>query len=272
MLLYQDIVGYTACAVAAVVFVLKRLWAYPWVVLVVGVLVVSLLFVLVSDTLEERARTAGFFKECRNNPHIDARYSCDVVLTNVQDTLRHLLSEFMTICDERGIKPIMMAGGLIGWQFDRKMLPFDDDIDFYVSAEDVFKIVALDGYKGNNCFFEVNPHWSKKPEESSQNQIDARLISSIDGVFIDVTFLLPHTGNPSELETKFPQDRFFAANILPPQRSEFEGISVWVPADPTKALVQRYGEQAVRPSGHGPPGRDRRAWSFVDGEWHKQKS
>jgi phosphorylcholine metabolism protein LicD len=191
--------------------------------------------------------------------------------SETHETLKSLLFEFTKICDEHGIKPILLAGGLLGWNFNQEMLPWDDDLDFVVMPEDIEKVKALDGYDQPNLFIEVNPH-SSILENNPYNMIDARVISKRNGVFIDLVFAFVSPKNPKVLLNKTPHDKFDLELILPQKRSTINGIGVWVPANPQAHLASLYGKQALNSHGHGPPGHDRRAWYFKDGAWHKKNA
>ena len=274
MKLYQNIIGYTGLALGIAAIFIFRMWRTPRQLSVLGVVCAALFSVLFSENVEQWKKSRSFFNECRASAHIDARYCAglpSLSVGDIQDTLRNLLAEFMSICDDMDIKPLLLFGGLIGWQFNQQLLPFDDDLDMAVTRDDVYKMVDLDGYRGDDFFIEVNPHWQEKPGGNGNNKIDARVISSRSGVFIDIVFFLPSSDQRGMLQTKNKADRCPVEFILPPQQSKFEGVDVWVPADPSQALVTRYGKQAILPTGHGPPGPERRAWSFVDGEWQKEQ-
>ena len=248
------------------------------VVLALCVGIAICVYYIVTRAMDSRCRgepeAPKFFRECPTDRdgvkwyHIDHRY-CDRPRPHPRATLITMLQEFMRLCESRGIAPILEAGGLVGWSFNQKMLPWDDDLDLFVTAADIPKLVELDGYKCDEFFIEVNPNHTKRDGDPN-NIIDARVISHHTGLFIDIVFLLPDKRAPSVLATKQKEDRFEATAVLPPQRSHFEGIPVYVPAQPAHCLVSRYGAQVRERTGHGPPGPDRRAWSFVDGEWTKR--
>jgi hypothetical protein len=216
-----------------------------------------------------RKNQRKFFKECFYSDHVDHRF-CGVKSRHPAKLaeLRLLLQKFVIVCEQKNIRPFLWAGGLIGWKYNKLMLPWDDDLDMQILPEDVPKIVLLDGLKGDGFFIEVNPNWSKC--QDPQNMIDARVISSNLGVFIDITFLQSVKDDPEAMTTKFGiQDKVKTSFIRPLQRSRFEDVDVWVPANPEKTLVSRYGHQVLRSYGHGPPGMERRSWSFQNGSWSK---
>ena len=212
--------------------------------------------------------TVKFFKECRGHPHVDHRF-CRHVLKDSRDELRILLREFTNLCSKHGIRAILQAGGLIGWNFNRQMLPWDDDLDMFILEEDISKLLVLNGYKSDNIMVEVNPNYVKRNNDP-KNIIDGRVISRKQGCFIDLVFLMKDERTPTILKTKVKNDRFHRDTILPPQLSTFENTSVWVPAAPTALLQVSYGKRSIQPYGHGPPGRHT-LWDFVDGEWRRRE-
>lgn len=168
----------------------------------------------------------------------------------------------MEICEALNIRPILQAGGLIGWSFNERILPWDDDLDLFIFEEDIPKLCAIDGYRSDTCIIEVNPkHVNWSPVEDPMNLIDARIISTQTGCFIDVGFLKPCEQDARFLRAKPKQDRFLAINMYPPRRARFEGLNIFVPACAIAYLIERYGSKVTE--------RVYKNWSFDGNEWIK---
>ena len=130
-----------------------------------------------------------FFKEMKNKPHLDIRYSKhNLSKNNIHAQLKMLLAETVDIFNKIDIPCIIMHGSLIGWYFGQKMLPWDDDIDIVILEEHREKLKTLHGYQNNKILIEVNPVIDTIQRDPS-NIIEARIICKNTGVFIDVTNL-----------------------------------------------------------------------------------
>jgi len=143
-----------------------------------------------------------FFNEMSNNSHKDIQYGKK---TNIQDThsrLIALLSKFSTLCINNDIKPIIMHGTLIGWFFNKKILPWDDDIDICLIGKSIANFKKLNGYEDDDIIIKINPN-SENRTIDKKNIIDARVISKEDGTFLDITFLYQSV------------DEYFSDQVLP---------------------------------------------------------
>ena len=129
-----------------------------------------------------------FFKEKRNNSHMDYTYGKDITILETKDELRNILKKFTELCSEKNIKPILMHGSLIGWYFNRKILPWDNDIDIVLIGNSIERLKRLDNFETEEIIIKINPNSSDR-EYDRNNKIDARVISKKNGVFIDITFL-----------------------------------------------------------------------------------
>ena len=129
-----------------------------------------------------------FFQEKRNNSHLDFDYGKNSNIQEIQNELRNILKKFTTICDSNEIKPIIMHGSLIGWYFNRKVLPWDNDIDLVLIGKSIENFKKLNNYEDTDILIKLNPN-SDNRNLDKNNKIDARVISKKNGVFIDITFL-----------------------------------------------------------------------------------
>ena len=200
----------------------------------------------------------GFFKEIPHHPHLDYRYGkiskncksetlcfgCGISKEETHHTLRYLLKKLMKYSEKRGIKPILMYGGLIGYYFNGKLLPWDDDIDMILIGKCVNKIK---NYQGKKYIIEVNPNSHIYSEKDWRNKISARVISKLNGIFIDLTFyieknkyLVCKDGNKFLKENIIPKDKNLKKGI-------FEDIQVYLPNNIKQCLITRYGIKVLKP-------------------------
>ena len=130
-----------------------------------------------------------FFKEMKDNPHLDIRYGKKNLSNEIiHSKLKMLLKETVQIFDLVHIPCIIMHGSLIGWYFGKQMLPWDDDIDIVILDEHREKLKTLHQYQNNKILIEVNPVIDTIHRDPA-NIIEARIICKNTGVFIDVTNL-----------------------------------------------------------------------------------
>ena len=165
---------------------------------------------------------------------------------DIHSTLIYLLKKLMDYSNKRNIKPILMFGNLIGYYFNGKMLPWDDDIDMILLKESADK---LENYEEEDFIIEVNPNCKNYSEKDWKNKISGRVISKKYGVFIDLTFYV-------EKDKHFickDGNKFLKSDILPIngekglKKGFFEGIEVWLPNNIENCLRKRYGENVFTP-------------------------
>lgn len=181
-----------------------------------------------------KIRNDKFFKEYPGKPHLDARYGKpDITDRECVDTLIYLLKVFMSHCDKSNIHPILMYGGLIGHWFNKKMLPWDDDLDMILIHDDIDKLKNCDEF---DYLIEVNPNSINYSRMDIHNYISARCTSKKNGVFIDILYFKEDNG-------KFvcKDGNVFDVNmIFPTKREIFHEIEINVPRNIEKCLSVYY--------------------------------
>ena len=137
-----------------------------------------------------------------------------------------------------------MYGGLIGYYFNGKLLPWDDDIDMILIGNCVNKIK---NYQGKKYIIEVNPNNNIYSEKDWRNKISARVISKLNGIFIDITF---YTEKNKYLICK-DGNKYLKKDIIPTnkilKKGFFEGIQVYLPNNIKQCLITRYGYNVLKP-------------------------
>ena len=196
-------------------------------------------------TKNKKTKNKKFFKELPNHNHLDYRYG-KLNNQNKHKTLIYLLKRFMDYSHENKIKPILMYGGLIGYYFNNKLLPWDDDIDMILLKPSSDK---LKNYEDDKILIEVNPNCNNYSVTDSQNKISSRVISKENGLFIDLTFFIEQ-GNYWVCKDG---NKFIKKDIIQYndekylKRGIFEGISVWIPNNIENCLRTKYGENVFTP-------------------------
>lgn len=195
----------------------------------------------------------------KNNAHYDLQYGKIVNNDILLLTLKFLLEELSKICDKNDIKIIIMHGSLIGWYFNKSILPFDNDIDVCILQEDILKFIKLDGIETNDYIIKINPNFINRNKNDRDNVIDARIISKNCGLFIDITFLT-NIENNNYYNCKSPH--YYLKNyILPLKKDKFEDCNIYIPNKYKFCLFQEYGEKVLLPK--------YKNWIFKNNKWIK---
>ena len=191
-----------------------------------------------------------FFRETRGSCHLDARYGrAGLSGAEIQRTLLYLLRKFMGHCSKTGIKPILMHGGLIGYYFNNRMLPWDADLDLIVCDEESKKNLKNESFA--DFVIEVNPsRWVYSPDDRL-NKIAARVISKVNGVFIDITFFRESADRSALLckdgHVYKTEDIYVCTRQKVPAKGLFHNVPVYVPNNIIGCLVKEYGRSVLKP-------------------------
>jgi hypothetical protein len=75
--------------------------------------------------------------------------------------LAKMLAAFSQAADEMRIAPLLMHGALLGWHWNKQLLPSDQDIDMCVTIEDLRRANRYGGTflrAGETYLWDVNPN------------------------------------------------------------------------------------------------------------------
>lgn len=201
--------------------------------------------------------------------HYDARYfKNEIGMQNKTIVLRKLLTEFTQLCNANAIRVIVMHGSLLGWYFNQRMLPWDDDMDVCVSYHD---LTQLNSYMNSHIHLDINPHFVNRntrnkthTDNHEMNKIDARFICKKTGLYIDITALYPDSKRRDLLSTKCPHVYKYD-DIYPLTHSTFEKCNIYVPHHVENVLSQEYGVQFIQQKQS--PEHTYKGFAFDRGEW-----
>jgi len=207
---------------------------------IVGIIIAIILLVtlVVYLCLKNKRK---YFHEVKGYPHLDSKYGKkSLTQKDINLSLIKLYKEFFNYCEKRKIKPVLMYGGLIGYNFNKKLLPWDDDIDMILFDSDLDK---LEKYSSNTMLVDINPNIRNKSTSDTNNLIGARAISKQTGVFIDITYFWE---DGDELKCK-DKNSFKYVDIFPLKKDLFEGTPTFVPNNIDNVLIKKYGKQSLNP-------------------------
>lgn len=182
-----------------------------------------------------------YFPLCLMDSHRDARFCKDisVPMYKRQRLLIHCLQAFSNFATENSLPYWLIHGGLIGWYWNEDVLPWDMDIDISVLYHDLVtlyqpfhKTIYKDRY-----LFEINPN-SVYRGTQRLDVIDARFIDQKSGLYIDLT-AVSYDAQKQGLHCKTPH-YYSVTELFPLQRTNFTGVSIWVPNQPLSILAREY--------------------------------
>jgi hypothetical protein len=173
----------------------------------------------------------------------------------------------------------IMHGSLLGWFWNRRIMPWDTDIDVQVSEDSIryladyynmtvhhFRMPKLtweekdenkvqlplttEGeLEGRNYMLEINPHYTNGNTSDILNVIDARWIDIETGLFIDITTLRQdrEAQKVKQLGQMYCKDRhrYLEGQIFPLRDGDFEGVPVKIPYAYSQLLEEEYGPSAL---------------------------
>jgi len=153
-----------------------------------------------------------------------------------------------------------MHGTLMGWWWNRKILPWDSDSDVQMTLEtltfvaryynmSVWHYKTPDRAEGHSYMLEINPDFITEGPFDKLNTIEARFIDMESGLFIDITSVRPDEaqiakGITGALKCK-DRHRFNKTDIFPLRHSVFEGVSVKIPCRYADLLKREYSEASL---------------------------
>ena len=188
------------------------------------------------------AQNPKYFWESEYSYHLDKEYGKRMVpQEEIEKELYNLLVHLSWISKKQCVRPIIIAGCMIGAYYGNKPLPWDDDCDIAFLEED-FK--QLQPFETPAFVFKINPHW-KTRENDPDNRIDARLISKTNGQFIDIVALTQSTNNVLH-QKRDDIPPFLKSNLLPLQNTSFWGISGYFLPNKITKVIEKYYKNGLK--------------------------
>lgn len=201
-----------------------------------------------------------YFHESTFHPHYDGRFADKQLdYEERQAHLRALIQTYLSCMNGIGVETFLMHGSLLGWYWNRKIMPWDSDVDMMVSEKSIHHLAdyynmtvhhyTLPGLDAKRDYLlEVNPHYANGTLDRL-NMIDARWIDTDTGLFIDITTLRPNLtaqalGQEGAMMVK-DKHHYMYDDIFPLRDSTFEGAAVKIPFAYGDLLIEEYGAKAL---------------------------
>jgi hypothetical protein len=244
-------------------------WPFPQIQQYLGKdLVISAPVLQVGTRLEEVQETPQkYFHESTFDAHYDARFGVRRVSQEERRLhLRTLIQAYLSAMNNIGVETWLMHGSLLGWHWNRKVLPWDHDLDVQVSLQGMRHLVdyhnttfptvepsvARDRHR---YLLDINPNWVNADTADGGNKIDARFVDTMIGLYADITIL--HSDNRATTQRNkramMCKDghRYNYEDIFPLQATEFEGVAARVPSSSASVLTKEYGVGSLNNTVYG---------------------
>ncbi|CAK7202573.1 mannosyltransferase [Sporothrix eucalyptigena] len=200
-----------------------------------------------------------YFHESIFHPHYDGRFADRVLGYNEQkQALKSLVQTYLSTFADIGVETWLMHGSLLGWWWNRQIMPWDSDIDVQVMEPSMYYLAAYYNmsvfhYKtprlpeGRDYLLEVNPHYTNRDQSDWMNVIDARWIDTETGLFIDITTARYDPSHPAGEGILSCKDghEYRDTYLFPLRDTMFEGAPVKIPYRFRDILEAEYTASAL---------------------------
>ncbi|KAK5358371.1 mannosyltransferase [Exophiala xenobiotica] len=160
-----------------------------------------------------------------------------------------------------GVETWLAHGTLLGWHWNQKFLPWDNDIDVQMSIETLaglapynmseYRYPVASEDKPRVYILDINPHYTLVSTQDVANKIDCRWIDTSNGKYIDITAVHVSPGKteqaPLDQGVFFSKDghRYPSEDLFPLKDASFEGVNVKVPHNAVRILIEEYGRKSL---------------------------
>ncbi|KAH8813070.1 mannosylphosphorylation protein [Xylogone sp. PMI_703] len=201
-----------------------------------------------------------YFHESTFSGHYDGRFGDKMLPEEEQKlALSNLMQTYLATCKDIGVETWLMHGTLLGWWWNRKILPWDSDSDVQMTEGSMHYLASyynMTTYhyrtarmpEGRTYLLEVNPHYISSEQSDILNLIDARWIDTRTGLFIDITTARYDHDHPAGKGMLVCKDghEYRDTYIFPLRDTVFEGAPAKIPWGYRDLLVSEYSERALK--------------------------
>jgi len=203
--------------------------------------------------------------------HYDSRYYPGEPVSDEQRVLiqRHMVRAYLMALRDAGIETWLAHGTLLGWWWNKSVLPWDGDLDVQMTVDSLNKLVA-EGYNSTihsyspaslcadediddkeeddvlmeyEYLMDINPyHQVRSGPASWANVIDARWIDITTGLFIDITAIAEVRRNMWKAKD---EHRYRTKQLFPLKETTFEGTVALVPNNADQILREEYSRRSL---------------------------
>lgn len=203
-----------------------------------------------------------YFHESTFSSHYDVRFGQRQL--HYYEQRRHLsalVRSYLSMMGGIGAETWLMHGSLLGWYWNRKIMPWDSDIDVQItekSMQHLAEFYNMTVHRFNlpneghtrDYLLEINPNWANPSTTDSNNKIDARWLDMTTGLYVDITTLrrdlqAEASGTKGALMCK-DKHRYIDKDIFPLRDTMFENVPAKVPFAYADVLTQEYGASSLQ--------------------------
>ncbi|CAG8955697.1 hypothetical protein HYFRA_00010963 [Hymenoscyphus fraxineus] len=196
-----------------------------------------------------------FFHESIFHAHYDGRYADhELGYQERKEVLTNLIQTYLTTMADIGVESWIMHGTLLGWWWNRKILPWDSDSDVQVTEATMSYLASFYNMTtyyyqtpripdGREYMLEINPHYINRSQLDSLNVIDARWVDMESGLFIDIT-AVRYDPDLGLLECK-DGHQYYKTEIFPLRDTFFEGTAAKIPFKYKQILEDEYTQNSL---------------------------
>ncbi|KAK1994828.1 hypothetical protein LX36DRAFT_640809 [Colletotrichum falcatum] len=206
---------------------------------------------------EDRSRPASYFHEASFSARYDDRFASEPLNeTAERDAIKVLVQTYLATLDDLGVQTWLMHSSLLGWWWNKQILPWDSTADVQVTENGMKFLAAYYNmttyyYKyssipdGRLFLLEVNPNYVHQDKEAVDEgkEADARWVDMDNGLFIDVT-VEDHSKGAGAPASKSGYE-YRNTQLYPLLETTFEGVKAKIPYKYKEILVSEYGEKAL---------------------------
>lgn len=133
-----------------------------------------------------------FFHQADGHSHVDRRYFTGDLSPQQSQAYLHVVTRaWLDFAAWTGLCTWLAHGSLLGWYWNGMALPWDVDVDVHITMELLVELARWNNsvvvHDGGTYLVEVNPAYCNR--DVGNNFIDARLIDTRLGLYIDITAL-----------------------------------------------------------------------------------
>lgn len=196
-----------------------------------------------------------YFHESIFHPHYDGRFAEKTLdYYERKRDLANLAQTYLETFQDIGVQTWLVHGTLLGWWWNKKILPWDSDLDMQVSETSmkfladyynmtIFRYTTPRIPKGREYMLEINPNYAKGMGDWL-NVIDGRWIDMESGLFIDITTARKNTELEGWLYCK-DGHTYEEKAIYPLRDTFFEGTAAKIPNSYVEVLEGEYGDECL---------------------------
>ena len=152
--------------------------------------------------------------------HCDPRFAPSQLpgIPETRQALFALMMSYAATMKDLRAETWLAHGTLLGWYWNQKFLPWDNDIDVHMSTTTLAGLVSqnmtqypflVDGESQPRVYLlDINPHFNLATTRDVANKIDGRWIDTTNGKYIDITAVHVSSGKPEYVS--FEQGALFS--------------------------------------------------------------